>query len=409
MRAEVVAIGSELTSGHTVNTNAAYLARRLQGLGFPCAKHTAAADEKTGIVESLKAALSRSDLVIATGGLGPTDDDITMEAVAEAVGRRLVREPGAARTIRVFYRRHRRRISQLALRQADVPVGATALPNPIGTAPGLWLPLTEGKLLVALPGVPREMRAIMERSVEPRLRRRQKGRVLVSRTIRTVGLVELQIQALLRRLSISSSVEVGLYPHLGMVDVRFTVMGKSRSQARRILNRLEGALRRRLGPLVYGVDDQTLEEATGEALVRRRQTLAIAESCTGGLVSDRLTNVPGSSRYVLMAVVAYHNRIKQELLGVSAKALARYGAVSAPVARSMARGVRRRAHADVGLAITGIAGPTGGTANKPVGLVYLALADQRRSLVKRCLFHGDRLAIKEQACQSALAFLRNAE
>jgi len=405
MDAELLAIGSELTSGHTVNTNAQFLARQLQELGIACVRQATVADDHFLIMQAVREALRRSRLLLMTGGLGPTFDDVTLAAVSQATGRRLVFVPSVARQIRAFCRKRRRRLNRLALRQAYLPAGATALPNPVGTAPGVWLPL-KGTLLVALPGVPQEMRSIMERTVVPRLRR-WTGRVpILSRTLRTIGLVELQIQTALRRLAIPEVVSVGLYPNLMAVDVRLTVSGTSPHRARRILDRVERALRARLGPAVYGVDAQTLEGLAGDMLVRRRETLAIAESCTGGLVSDRITNVPGSSRYLLMTIVAYHNQAKQDLLGVRGRALARDGAVSGPVARAMAIGVRTRAGADIGLAITGIAGPTGGTRTKPVGLVYLAVSDARGTTVKRSLFHGDRLAIKAQAAQLALDLLR---
>ena len=406
MHAELIAVGAELTSGHTINTNATYLARRLQKLGIICRRHVAVGDDPAEIVDALNEAMRRASLVIVTGGLGPTFDDLTMEAIAQATGRRLVQVPAVAARIRQFYRRHHRRLNRLALRQALLPEGGHALPNPDGTAPGLWLSLDE-TVLVALPGVPREMRAIMEQSVLPRLRRRAgAAQAILSRTIRTVGLVELQIQEMLRRMTIPSSVQIGLYPHLMMVDVRFTATDSSAPRAASSLNRLERELRRRVGEAVYGLDEQTLEEAVGAVLQRRHFTLAVAESCTGGLVSDQLTNVPGSSAYFLLSVVAYHNRAKQKLLGVSQQLLSRHGAVSAPVARAMAQGVRAKAGADLGLAITGIAGPSGGTKQKPVGLVYVALADRRRTAVKRFLFPGDRLAIKQRTCQMALDWLR---
>ena len=240
----------------------------------------------------------------------------------------------------------------------------------------------------------------------PRLQRLPGRACIVARTVRTIGIVELQIQEALRTIKQPAGLEVGLYPNLMAVDVRFTITGQPRQQARRMLDRLEQTLRRRLGEAVYGTDEQTLEEAIGNLLTRRHLTLAVAESCTGGLVSDRLTNVPGSSRYVVMSVVAYHNRVKQELLGVRETTLKRYGAVSAHVAKAMAQGARRCVGTDVGLAVTGIAGPTGATPAKPVGLVYMALADLARTVVERHLFHGDRLAIKSQAAQMALDLLR---
>jgi nicotinamide-nucleotide amidase len=405
MQAEVIGIGSELTSGHTINTNAAWLARRLEPLGIRCVRHTALSDDPSGIVAGVREALGRSDVVITTGGLGPTIDDITIEAISRATDRPLVLHRAVARRVEGFYRRHHRRLSPLALRQARLPQCAEALPNPAGTAPGVWLSLGD-RILIALPGVPREMRAIAEASVLPRLAARSTGSPIASRTLRTVGVIELQLQRVLQRLRLPALVDFGLYPHLQSVDVRLTVAGLPRAKAAALLDRLERAFRARVGAAVYGVGDDTLEAAIGRRLIARRLTLAVAESCTGGLVSDRLTNVPGSSAYLLGSVVAYHNAVKQRLLGVSEAILARHGAVSAPTARAMAAGVRRALASDVGLAITGIAGPSGGTARKPVGLVFLAASDRRRTVSRRCQFHGDREAVKHQAAQLALDLLR---
>ncbi|MBI4341465.1 MAG: competence/damage-inducible protein A [Candidatus Omnitrophica bacterium] len=405
MNAELLTVGSELTSGATINTNTAHLARRLAEIGIACRRQTSVSDEPTLVRGALEEALQRSNLVILTGGLGPTFDDVTMEAIAQATRRPLVLMPGAAATIRRFYLRRHRRLQRAAMRQAYVPRGGQALPNPIGTAPGLWLSL-EQQVVVALPGVPSEMRAILEASVMPRLKRWLSDGAIESRTVRTVGLVELQIQRALQRLRIPPAVELGLYPALRMVDVRLTVRAPSRAQARARLAPVEAAVRRALGRAVYGTDDETLERVVGGLLLRRRATIAVAESCTGGMVCDRLTNVPGSSRYMRGGVVAYHNDLKRGLLMVPAALLTRYGAVSAPVARAMAHGVRRATGADVGVSITGIAGPSGATAGKPVGLVYFGLADRRGSRTLRSQFFGDRLSIKTQAAQTALNWLR---
>ena len=405
MQAEVLAIGSEITSGRTVNTNASYLARRLEELGIPCVRQAAVADQPALIIRQIRDALRRSDLVVTTGGLGPTFDDMTVDALAQAVGRPLVRFPNVARAIKAFCRRHGRRITALALRQAWLPQGAVALPNPLGTAPGLWLE-TRGAVLIALPGVPHEMQGIMTRGVIPRLRRQAGRSVIAGRTIRTVGLVELRIQQLIERLRIPSTVQIGLYPHLMAVDIRLTVTGASRGAADRLLTRVERRLRARLGEAVYAVGDQTLEEAAGQALVKRRATLALAESCTGGLIAEQLTDVPGSSRYFKLGTVVYHNRMKERVLGVSVRELHRHGAVSAPVAKAMAAGVRRVAGTTFGLAVTGIAGPTGATPTKPVGLVYLALADARRVDARQFVFRGDRLGIRRQESQMALDWIR---
>ena len=407
MRAELLTIGSELMSGATLNTNAAYLGRRLGEHGFACQRHLTVGDERPALVGAIREALPRGELLILTGGLGPTFDDITMDAVAEATGRRLLYAPQAARTIRRFYTRRHRRLQRVALRQAWLPRGGTALANPLGTAPGLWLELPPNRLLIALPGVPREMQAIFEQEVAPRLRRRHAGAPTLSRTLRTAGIVELSIERLLRNLRLPLSMTVGLYPSLRMVDVRLTTSDRSLSRARKRLADAESKLRRRLGDAVYGADEESLEGVIGARLVRRRLSLAVAESCTGGLLSDRLTNVPGSSRYFRGGVVAYHNDIKRTQLGVSARTLAQGGAVSAQTAQAMAQGVRQRLGADIGISITGVAGPNGGSIGKPIGLVYLGLADHRRARSQRYRFFGDRLAIKHQAVQACLDWLRH--
>ena len=405
MRTEILTIGSELTSGATLNTNAAHLARRLGEVGLPCQHLTTVGDERVDLLETLRHILTRADVLVTTGGLGPTFDDITMEVIAEATGLPLVYVPTAASTIRRFYTRRHRRLQRAALRQAYLPQGTIPFPNPIGTAPGMWLQLP-GILIVALPGVPGEMRAILDRHVLPRLKRLPGTRATEHRTLRTVGVVELSIQAALRKIRIPDAVQVGLYPNLRAVDIRLTVTDPSRQTARRALTRVDARLRHALGPVVYGAGQETLEGVVGKLLVARRHTVAVAESCTGGLVSDRLTNVSGSSRYLKGAVVAYHNDLKRGCLQVPASTLARHGAVSAETARQMAEGVRRLTGATIGLAITGVAGPTGGTTRKPVGLVYLGLADRRRTRSQRCQFFGDRAAIKCQAAQTALDWLR---
>ena len=405
MQAELLTIGAELTSGVSVNTNAAYLARRLAELGIPCSRQVTLGDERDGIVSAIREALARCQILITTGGLGPTFDDVTMAAIAEATSHPLVYVPTAAATIRRFYARCHRRLQRAALRQAYLPRGGEALSNPLGTAPGLWLRLPD-QIIIALPGVPSEMRAIMERHAVRRLKRVGPYRVIESRTLRTAGVVELHIETLLRRMRLPQHVQVGLYPNLRTVDVRLTLTAPSRHAARRILSRVAARLHRALGSAVYGTDGETLESVVGRLLVARRETLALAESCTGGLVSSLITDAPGSSRYLRGSVVAYHNDLKRGPLRVPDTLLARFGAVSAHAAGAMAHGIRQVAQADVGLAITGIAGPAGGTAEKPVGLVYFGLADSQRVRTLRCQFFGDRTTIKAQAAQTALDWLR---
>ncbi len=405
MHAELLTIGSELLNGATVNTNATYLARCLAELGIPCRRQTTVPDERLPLLGVLQHALSRTPLLILTGGLGPTFDDVTMEVLAETTHRPLAYVPSVGSQIRRFYTKRHRRLQQAALRQAYLPEGGIALPNPIGTAPGLWLKLP-GCLVIALPGVPGEMRAIMEQEVVPRMKQLNVGRALEGLTLRTVGLVELSIEAMLKRLKIPSTVQLGLYPHLRTVDIRLTATASSRSAARRAIQMVERPLRRVLGTAIYGTDHQTLEQVVGAWLVKRRKTLALAESCTGGLLSSQITDVPGSSRYLRGSFVAYHNDLKRNQLGVPERLLARYGAVSEQTAKAMAWGAREAAEADLGLSITGIAGPTGGTPSKPVGLVYLGLSSREKTRAMRYQFFGNREAIKLQAAQSALDLLR---
>lgn len=407
MDAEILTVGAELVSGQTVNTNAAYLGRRLAELGICCSRQVSVPDDRAVIVRGIREAMDRTPLLLISGGLGPTFDDVTMEAVAEATGRPLRRDPAVAKQVNAFCRRHQRAVTAQALRQADVPEGTVALPNPLGTAPGVWLSVDQ-TLLIALPGVPQELRAILEGSVLPRLRRSRAAHPVACRTIRTFGVVELDIQRCLKSITLPKEISVGLYPNLRTVDIRLTIDGASPAVAKARLSGVERQLRRALGAAVYGVDDQSLESVIGERLAKKRRTLAIAESCTGGLVSSRLTDVPGSSRYVRGSVVAYHNQVKQDFLGVEKALLAKHGAVSGPVAKAMAEGARRTFGTDIGLAVTGIAGPGGGTKTKPVGLVFMAVADRRGVVAQQRVFHGDRLSIKGQAAQSALDMLRRA-
>ncbi len=411
MRAELLTIGSELLCGATPNTNATYLARRLVDVGIACHRQVTVDDDSVSIVRALQEALTRSDLVILTGGLGPTCDDMTIAAIAKAMGRSLIVHPATAASIRRFYARRHRTLQRAALRQAELPKGSIALPNRLGTAPGLWMSLARlhprnPSFIVALPGVPAEMRLIMEQSVLPKLKQLRRSAPFATLTLRTAGVVELAIERVLKQLRLPSSVRVGLYPYLHTVDIQLTVSASSRQAAQALLQRIEERLRRKLGVAIYAMAQESLEQVVGRLLVSRHQTLAVAESCTGGLIGHHLTRIPGSSRYFRGSVIAYHNDLKRQLLGVTEKLLNRYGAVSEPVAVTMARKVRLVTGSDVGLSVTGIAGPQGATPTKPVGLVHFALADNRGSIHLRCQFIGDRDQIKAQAAQTALNWLR---
>lgn len=409
MQAELIAIGTELLLGFTINSNQAFLARRLAELGVDCYHHLTVGDNPGRLAEAVATALKRADWVITCGGLGPTVDDITLPTLTKAAKRPLVLNQAILAQIRERFTRLGIPMPQANLRQAYVPKGAVVLPNRIGTAPGFILPLRQ-KLLIALPGPPQELEPMVSEQAIPWLRRRYPTPgVLLSRTLKLTGITESEVdEQVLDLLKFKGDVTVGIYAHPAQVDLRITTKGTTPAAARTAIQRVEAEIRRRFGSLLYGADDETLEGVIGTLLKSRRQTLAVAESCTGGLIGHRITQVPGSSDYFVGGVIAYANAVKTAALGVPAPSIRKHGAVSAEVAQAMAAGVRKSMKATYGLAITGIAGPTGGTREKPVGLVYLALAGPKPTISQRLRLTGDRAAIKWKASQAALDLLRKA-
>ncbi|MBI1953298.1 MAG: competence/damage-inducible protein A [Candidatus Omnitrophica bacterium] len=407
MNAEIIAVGTELLLGFVTNTDTVYLSRVLAGLGIDCFHHVTVGDNPQRLAQALETALSRADLVITCGGLGPTVDDITLETTASAAGRRLILNRRILRQIKARFAHQGIRMPKANIRQAMVPEGAVPFPNGVGTAPGFLLVIRNNRMLVALPGPPAELIPMTEKHLIPRLRRRAGKTVIRSRTLKVTGLTESEVDAKVRDiLALKDGVTVGIYAHPGQVDLRITAKAPSPAAAQRAIARVEGRIRRRLKTLVFGADGQTLEAVVGLLLRKKGLTLAAAESCTGGLIQHRITEVPGSSDYFLGGVVAYANKLKKRGLAVSPALLARHGAVSAQAARAMAQGARRLAQSDLGLAVTGIAGPAGGTKKKPVGLVYLALAAPKQMRVYRLRFTGSRSAIKFKASQAALDLVR---
>ncbi len=404
--AELVAIGDELLAGQIVNSNAQFLARALRRLGVLPQWITTVGDDAEQMRDALQRALSRAQVVIMTGGLGPTPDDLTREVVAQLLGVPLVVNQQALAAIRGRFAARGLPMSTNNERQAQLPQGATMLRNPLGTAPGFMFSY-QGALAFALPGVPAEMRAMMEQEVLPRLRSHAAGRYLVERVLRTTGIPESTLAERLQGVGdAAEGVRIAFQAHRTGVDVRLTTEGTDRAACQSAIQRVEEVVRTRVGEFIYGVDDCLLEEVVGHLLRKGGRTIAVAESCTGGLVAHRFTNVSGSSSYFERGVVAYSNQAKVELLGVPADLIAQHGAVSAEVAIAMAEGIRRAAGTDLGLSTTGIAGPTGGTATKPVGLVYIGLADGSCSVCKRSVFSLDRLGNKERAAVAALDMVR---
>ena len=407
MKAELIAVGTELLLGYTVNTNTAFLSRRLAELGVDCYHHVTVGDNPARLTEAVKAGLHRADCVITCGGLGPTVDDITLPTLTKVAQRPLVLDRAVLSQIRERFTRMAVPMPQSNLRQAYVPRGALVLPNTVGTAPGFLLPLRT-KLLIALPGPPRELEPMVTGQVLPWLKaHRGLTGVLRSRTLHLTGITESEVdERVADLLKLKGIVTVGIYAHAGQVDLRITAKGEAPAALQKAIHTVEADIRRRIGTIVFGADDDTLEQVVGTLLTKSKKTVAVAESCTGGLIGHRLTQVPGSSVYFLGGVVAYANPAKTTLVGVPAGLLRQHGAVSEPVVRQMAAGIRKTLRSDYGLAVTGIAGPAGGTAEKPVGTVHLAVADAKQVVSRALHLTGDRDTIKHRAAQAALDLLR---
>lgn len=408
MRAELVSVGTELLLGEIVDTNAAYVSQRLAEVGVDVHFRHTVGDNLERIVSVLELALSRSDVVLVCGGLGPTPDDLTRESFAAVTGRPLVSNAQAQARLRDFFARRGLTPTENNLKQATVPAGGRLLENTCGTAPGLLVE-HEGRVLIAVPGPPPEMREMMQREVLPYLVERQGGRYapIFTRVLRFADVGESTLVAEIADIiEAQSDPTIAPYARPGEVTLRLATKDRDEAAARARLDELEARLRARVGDRIYGVDDETMEVAVGKALRERGATVAVAESCTGGLVASRITDVPGASDYFLGGVVAYANEVKQKVLGVPAETLAEHGAVSEQTARAMAAGVRELMGADYGLATTGIAGPSGGTAEKPVGLLYIAVADAADTVCLRQNWPGTREQFKARVSQYALNLLR---
>jgi nicotinamide-nucleotide amidase len=408
VRCEIVGVGTELLLGQIVNTNAAWIGQRLADVGWDCLRHTTVGDNEARIAEVLLEALGRADGVIVTGGLGPTQDDVTREAVAAVAGVPLVRRPVLEDWLRERFARMGTRMAEMNLRQADVPEGARYLDNPRGSAPGLIVEVG-GKPLYAVPGVPREMEGMLERVVLPDLAARAgEGRAIVSRVLRTAGVGESRLAERLTPLweaAGGGQVTLAYLASAGEVRVRLTAVGATREEALAEIAPVEAKIREELGEIVYGVDDETLEAAVGRLLGERNGTLATAESLTGGLLGGRVTAVAGSSAYYLGGVVAYATEAKAALLGVGRDLLATQGPVSEPAAAAMAEGARRAFGADLGLATTGVAGPTEQD-GRPVGTLCLGVADAAGTATATMRAPGDRAQVRAWAATVALDLLR---
>lgn len=413
--AEIIAIGSELLIGGRSDSNSLFLADELGKLGIAVRFKSVVGDEKQDIVTAIHTAAKRARVIIMTGGLGPTLDDCTREAVASATGHRLGRRKNALEGMTARLAQWGRIPNTAQLRQAMIPSGATVLRNPVGSASGFCLTWKKA-LIISLPGVPREMEAVMLQEVLPLLRVHAESSGLplrapiVRQVFHTFGLAEADVDAKLTGLiSKGAPIDLGLLASPMGVLVSLTTKGNQSSpeKNRDLLQKLADDLRSRLSDWLFAEGRDTMEEVVGRELAKRGLLLAVAESCTGGLIGHRLTQVAGSSAYVDRGAVCYSNRAKTEMLGVPAELIVREGAVSQEVAAAMACGIRARANVSVGLSVTGIAGPGGGTEAKPVGLVYVGLdGGTGQPITKEFRFHGDRTVIKQRSSQAALDLLR---
>lgn len=408
MSVEIVAIGNELLLGETVDTNSAHLAHRLAEIGARVTRVTVVGDERSRIRAALEEARSRTPWVITTGGLGPTRDDLTRPVVAEVFGLPLEIDEGLLAVLEERFRSFGYDAMPPSNRsQAEVPRGARPIPNARGTAPGLIVSDERGTVFV-LPGVPAEMKGLLEEGVLPELlaAREEGAPVVHSRVVRTAGIGESALaERLDDTLSDPGAIEVAFLPHRGRVDVRLTLAGFPADETDRRLDALASTVARCAEPWCYGTDDRTLAGAVGDALLARGWALGTAESMTAGELSAEITAVPGSTAWFVGGVVAYANSVKQALLGVPKRTLERHGAVSEETCRAMASGIRAALSADVGCAITGVAGPEGGSAEKPVGLVWIGVETPGGAEARRFDFPGDRAEVRDRATISALALL----
>lgn len=408
-RAVILSTGDELTTGRTADTNASFLADQLVTAGIDVVAILVVGDYPERMAWAWRQAMQQAELVVSTGGLGPTADDLTTETVSALTGRRLILDQAIAQRIRQLFEAMGRTMPENNLKQAQLPEGAVVLPNALGTAPGYRLDVaTEHgrRHLIVMPGVPREMKPMFVEQVLPWLQAARGGReVYLSHTWQVFGLSESALDELVAGAVDPAEGRVAFRAAFPQISVRVTVHGAP-GEAESRLAAAAARLRERLGDHCYGEGDVTLESAVGELLTSRGWTIAVAESCSGGLIGHRLTNIPGSSAYVLADLVTYSNAMKQSLLGVRQATLEGHGAVSLETAAEMAAGARRVGAATLGLAVTGIAGPTGGTEEKPVGTVCLGLATESGTYTRRYQLWGNREWIKLLTSQIALDWIR---
>ena len=406
MTAEIICVGTELLLGNIVNTNAAFLSEKLAYLGINCYFQTVVGDNRDRLLSVINTALSRADILIFSGGLGPTEDDLTKETVAEALGKKLIRDKWAEQEIADYFALRGRIPTDNNWKQADVIEDCEILYNKNGTAPGIFV--SEGeKTVILLPGPPLELKSMFTDSVMPKLQQKC-GQVFYSQTVKIVGPGESSVETqILDMLNTQENPTIAPYAKTGEVHLRVTARAKDEKEAREKTAPVVEELYRRFGNAVYTTDaDETLEMALTKLLIKKKYTMTTAESCTGGMIAARMVNAPGVSAVLKSGFITYANEAKEELLGVSHDTLEKFGAVSRETAEEMAEGAVKAAHTDAAVAVTGIAGPDGGTKEKPVGLVYIGVNVRGNVEVREYHFSGSRQKIRESVTAAALTFLR---
>ena len=408
MIVELITTGSELLLGEIVNTNSAYLSSALNQAGFDVVYHSTVGDNRARMRSVMEIALERADIIITSGGLGPTLGDFTKEVMADLLGLPLILHEPSLEKIKCFFAHRHAHMPVNNQKQAMVPEGSYILNNSCGTAPGIVIQ-HNNKVIVHLPGPPHELKTMVKNELLPYLSVHypQKS-IIVSKELHTYGLGESAVDETLRDILLTqSNPTIALLARPGEILVRITAKADNTRAAEELIADTEKQIRTRLGNIIFSTNDKTMEEVVAETLFAQKKTIALAESCTGGLVTSRLTDVRGASAYLIGSVVCYSNEIKEKQLGVPHQTLLDYGAVSEPTARAMAEGIRRLNGTDIGVGVTGIAGPDGGTPEKPVGTVYIAVADKNETTCRLCHFTGNRTTIKRLVSQAVLNEIRN--
>ena len=408
MEAYIITIGDEILLGNTLNTNAAYIGERLSDINIPVIKTSVVGDDNPAILNELKLASETFGLILLTGGLGPTHDDVTRKSIIDFFNSELIENKEVLEDIQAMFEKRKRKLTSVNKDQAKVPKIAEVIRNRLGTAPGLWIEKDQ-RIYVVMPGVPYEMQGMMESTVIPKLlERKEEGqKIFKKKMILTTGIPESMLYERLGNLEeLLQGAKLAFLPNQFGVKLRLSVEGQVEKELNEKMMEVEQRIRSKAGRFIYGSGEDLLEAVVGRLLLERELTIATAESCTGGLISSLFTNISGSSKYFERGIVCYSNAAKVELLKVDEDVIAENGAVSLEVAMQMAEGVKSTSGADIGLSTTGIMGPTGATADKPVGLVYIGYCDEKVCTAKKFIFGEDRLLNKQRTAQAALDFVR---